>query len=148
MEKQHLIEKFEEIVKAQGYLLIDLILRGDHNIRIIEVYIDSEKGIDSTDCANVSRALDQLIESQNLVDCRFRLDVSSPGVDRPLKYLIQFKKHVNRKFDLTFIEDEAEKNIIAKLSRIEDENLFFNDKNSEYKINFNKIKTAKVIISF
>lgn len=148
MEKQQIFNRFEEIVRAQGFVLIDLVMRGDNHLRIIEVYIDNEKGITTVDCANVSRMLNEIIESEKLIDSQYRLDVSSPGVERPLKFLVQYGKHINRKLEIEFKEAEEIKKLNAKLIRIEGEDLFFTEKNSEYKINFNNIIKAKVLISF
>jgi len=148
MEKQQIFNRFEEIVKAQGFVLIDLVMRGDNHLRIIELYIDNEKGITTVDCANASRMLNEVIESEKLIDSNYRLDVSSPGVERPLKFLVQYNKHINRKFEVEFKDGEETKKLIAKLIRIEGEDLFYSEKNSEYKINFNNIIKAKVLISF
>jgi ribosome maturation factor RimP len=148
MEKHQIIKKIEEIVSANGYIPIDIAFRGDHHLTIIEIYIDSEKGITTVDCAQVSRAINNELEVLNLVESNYRLDVSSPGVDRPIKFLVQYIKHINRKFEINYTDDEEEKKITGKLVRIEEDNLFFAEKNSEYKINFNKITKAKVLISF
>lgn len=147
MEKLQINSRIEEIVKAHGFILVDLVTRGDNHLRIIEVYIDGEKGITAIDCANVSRDLDQAIESEKLVDRNYRLDVSSPGVERPLKFLVQYVKHINRKFEIDY-NDDGEKSLTAKLVRIDGEDLIFAVKEAEYKINFNNITKAKVIISF
>jgi len=147
MEKQQINNRIEEIVKAHGFILVDLVLRGDNHLRIIEVFIDGEKGITAVDCANVSRDLTEAIDSENLVESNYRLDVSSPGAERPLKFLVQYYKHINRKFEIEYLE-EGEKKITAKLLRIEDENLIFAVKDAEYKIDFKSITKAKVLISF
>jgi ribosome maturation factor RimP len=147
MEKQQIHNRIEEIVKAHGFILVDLILRGDNHLRIIEVFIDGEKGITALDCANVSRDLNEIIELENLVESNYRLDVSSPGVERPLKFLIQYHKHVNRKFEIEYKDGDGKK-LTAKLVRIEGEDLFFAVKDDEYKINFGDITSAKVLISF
>ena len=147
MEKQQINSRIEEIVKAHGFILVDVVLRGDNHLRIIEVFIDGEKGITAVDCANVSRDLNEVIELENLVESSYRLDVSSPGVERPLKFLIQYFKHINRKFEVKF-NDDGEKFLTAKLVRIEGEDLIFAVKDDEYKIKFGDITEAKVIISF
>ena len=155
MEKAQLHDKIEEIVHSLGFMLIDLAVRGDSHLRIVEVFIDSEKGVNTDDCSKVSRLINETIESEGLVDSNYRLDVSSPGVDRPLKFLVQYSKHINRKFEITFKDGEESKKIIARLIRIEDDKLFFhmisNSKtgfDSELKIDFKDIIKAKVLISF
>lgn len=148
MEKSILHQKFEEIISSLGYFLIELVIRGDRHLKIVELYIDNEKGITTDDCVDVSRTINEAIETQNLIEGSFRLDVSSPGIDRPLKFLQQYPKHINRKFEILFKEGEEEKKLTGKLLRIESDDLFFSEKNSEIKINFQDIIKAKVLISF
>ncbi|MDQ7818247.1 MAG: ribosome maturation factor RimP [Melioribacteraceae bacterium] len=148
MEKVQIFTKFEEIVASLGFLLIDVVLRGDNHLRIIEVYIDSEKGITVDDCSLVSRALNESIEAENLIDTSYRLDVSSPGVDRPLKFLAQYVKHLNRKFEVEHKDRDEIKKLIARLIRVDGEHLYFQEKTNEFKINYKDIIKAKVLISF
>jgi ribosome maturation factor RimP len=148
MEKQQIHSKIEEIVTTLGFILIDLTFRGDHHLRIVEVYVDNEKGITTEDCERISRTINEAIEIDKLIESNYRLDVSSPGVDRPLKYLIQFPKHINRKFEVEYNDGEEIKKHIGKLLRIENEDLFFAEKNGECKISFQNIIKAKVLISF
>ncbi|MBX3008762.1 MAG: hypothetical protein KF816_12135 [Melioribacteraceae bacterium] len=148
MEKQIIHAKIEEIVEQNGFLLIDVIHRGDAHLKIIEVYIDGARGINTDDCMKVSRIIEEMIDTEKLIVGNYRLDVSSPGVDRPLKYLAQYSKHINRSFELELLSEGLPKYSKAKLLRVDGEDLFFIVKDSEIKINFNEIKKAKVIISF
>jgi ribosome maturation factor RimP len=148
MEKAKLNQLFEEVINSLGYLLIDIVVRGDNHLRIFELYIDNEKGITTDDCVLVSRAINEKIEEEKIIDSNYRLDVSSPGIDRPLKFLVQYQKHLNRKFEVQYKVDDQVKKLTGKLLRIEADNLFFSEKNDEVKINFNNIIKAKVLISF
>lgn len=148
MEKAKLNQLFEEVINSLGYLLIDIVVRGDNHLRIFELYIDNEKGITTDDCVLVSRAINEKIEEEKIIDSNYRLDVSSPGIDRPLKFLVQYQKHLNRKFEVQYKVDDQVKKLMGKLLRIEADNLFFSEKNDEVKINFNNIIKAKVLISF
>ena len=148
MEKSQIYSKIEEIVTALGFVLIDLSFRGDNHLRIIEVFIDSEKGVNTDDCENLSRTLNETIQAEELIKSNYRLDVSSPGVDRPLKFLIQYGKHINRKFEVEFKDGEEIKKLVGKLSRLEGSRLYFTVQNSESAIDFQNIVKAKVLISF
>jgi ribosome maturation factor RimP len=148
IEKQ-IINLCETVVLEKRFMFIDFVFRGHKNLQIIELYIDSENGVSVEDCAEVSREIRSRIETENLLEGNYRLDVSSPGVERPLKFLEQYKKHINRNFDLRFVDQEGnEKSIKGKLLKIESDNLLFAAKNEEYLINFNKIIKALVNISF
>lgn len=148
MDKEFLLNSIEEIVAGQNLLLIETILRGDNKTRIIEVFIDGETGVNSEICNQVSNLIKVRIEEESLIDSNFRLDVSSPGVDRPLKYLLQYKKHINRNFELKYQSGDSVKSAKAKLTGIEGEILTFSDGKNEIRIRFEEIKSAKVLISF
>jgi len=148
MDKVQIFTKFEEIIASLGFLLIDVVLRGDNHLRIIEIYIDSEKGVSVDDCSLVSRAINEAIEKEDLVGSNYRLDVSSPGVDRPLKYLAQYIKHLNRKFEVEYNADGETKKLNAKLLKVDGDQLYFIEKTNEFKINYKDIIKAKVLISF
>lgn len=125
-----------------GFFLVELVIRGDSRNRIIEVFIDGEKNVSAEDCALVSRDINSKL---NDVFENFRLDVSSPGTNRPLVYLRQFPKHINRKFEISYVEDEQSKKIVGKLTEINGEYLTFYSSNKSVIVNFNNIKQAKVI---
>jgi ribosome maturation factor RimP len=89
-----------------------------------------------------------VIEAEELITSSYRLDVSSPGTDRPLKYLIQYPKHINRKLEIEYKDGDESKKVVGKLIRIVAEDLFIEEKKNEFKINFESITKAKVLISF
>lgn len=149
ISEQNIKDVFAGIIEQNGFFLIDLVFRGNAGQKIIEVFIDSEKNISADDCALVSRELNSEIEKTNLIESAYRLDVSSPGVERPLKFLKQYPKHINRVFEVEFKNDQETKKISGKLSGINGEELTFMTKDgSEYFINFNNIIRAIVSIGF
>lgn len=144
---ENIAEIAREIVVSNGFFLIDVTFRGTENNKVIEVFIDGEKNITAEDCAKVSKEINSIIDEKQLIKSRYRLDISSPGVDRPLQYLKQYSKHIGRRFEVTFNVDGNRKSIKGRLIKIEGKNLiFFTGKESE--INFNDIIKAKVLISF
>jgi ribosome maturation factor RimP len=138
----------QKITEEFGFMLIDVIFRGDERNRIIQIFIDGETGLSADDCASVSNSISKVLDDEDLIPSKYRLEVSSPGTERPLKYLKQYSKHLNRKFELIYLKGEEEIKFVGKLIRINEEDLFFLDNKNEIMINFNKIKTAKVLISF
>lgn len=138
----------EEIVEKNGFFLIDIVLRGtDHN-RVIEVYIDGEKNVSAEDCASISHDLDKPLQNLLAKHPNYRLDVSSPGIDRPLIFLKQYPKHINRKFEILYRSGDESKKLSGRLSAVEGEYLTFMANNKEVIINFNNIIKANVIVSF
>jgi ribosome maturation factor RimP len=145
---ENIKEIVSKVVERNGFFLIDLILRGTENKRVIEVFIDGEKDISAEDCATVSREIDSELKDLLIKHPDYRLDVSSPGIDRPLKFLKQYIKHVNRKFDISYRSGEEIKKLSGKLASIVGDYLTFISNNKEVIINFNNIVKANVIVSF
>ena len=139
----------KEIIDRNGLLLIDFLFRGFNNSTVIEVYIDGEKSVSVEDCAKLSREINDQIEAENLFDSAYRLEVSSPGAERPLKFLQQYTKHINRNFDLQLaVTEGTNKKVTGKLLSIDGENLVFLIQKEEVIVPFNTIQKANVIISF
>lgn len=92
MIEEELRRRIEACVNAHGAHVIDIVVRGPGQLPIVEIYMDAERGVTSEMCAAVSRD----VASAPGIGEFSRLEVSSPGVDRPLKYLWQYQKHIGR----------------------------------------------------
>lgn len=140
----------EKIASSEGFFFIDIIFRGTENNRVIELFIDSVKGVSIEDCAQISRSISEEIAAAGLEKGIGRLDVSSPGTDRPFKYPAQYDKHTGRKFDLICTTPAGEEmKFQGRFLRREDDKLFFEDnKKNEFALSFNNIKKSTIILSF
>ena len=141
--KENIVRISNEIAEKLNFFVIDINFRGDNRKKIIEVFVDAEKNIDADNLAEIS-----IIEEQDIIQQAYRLDVSTPGVDRPLKFLKQFPKHINRNFEVIYKAGDETKTITGKLLSVEREDLIFLSDKKEVLIEFKNITTAKVIISF
>lgn len=84
------------------------------DVRVIErlkppkiiVTVDGDNGITIDDCANLSRALSDAIHESNLLD-NYNLEVTTPGIDQPLKLSRQYQQHIGRTLKVELIEREV-----------------------------------------
>ena len=143
---EHINQIAQQVAEQNDLFLIDLIVRGSESSRVIEVFIVGEKNISADECALVSREISKQIDEQDLLKS-YRLDVSSPGVERPLIYLKQFPKHLNRLFEIEFSASETSSTFKGRLASIENDILTFQS-DKEIKIKFSDIIKAKVLVSF
>jgi ribosome maturation factor RimP len=67
----------------------------------LEVFIDSEIALDFAKCQKVSRYLESFLDENKWLGEQYTLEVSSPGADRPLVFLRQYKKHIGRNLEIT-----------------------------------------------
>ena len=94
-----------EIVSGLGYVLVDIEYKKQVSGMVLELFIDSDKGITLDDCEKVSRALDEPLDELNPTnDESYTLNVSSLGLDRPLTTEYQFNKYKGKKVEAKFYE--------------------------------------------
>ena len=143
---ENIREISRQVAEQNNLFLIDFIVRGSEFSRVIEVFIDGEKNISADECALISREIGKQIDERELLKS-YRLDVSSPGVDRPLIFLKQYTKHLNRLFEIEYRASDTSLMLKGRLVSIENDILTFQS-NKELKIKFSDILKAKVLVSF
>ena len=111
------VEKIaEEILANTDYELVDVEYVKERDW-FLRVYIDKEGGIGLDDCQEVSGLLDEKLEELNIINDRYILEVSSPGLDRALKKEKDFKREMGKLVDITLYKAiDVEKMITGKLT--------------------------------
>ena len=114
-------QKIEEFLKDQleesEVFLVELKVLPGNNIR---VFLDADKGITIDKCTKVNRALYRQIEEADLFpNGDFSLEVSSPGVDEPLKLHRQYVKNIGRRVEVTLIDDTKKEGKLVAVSEEE-----------------------------
>jgi ribosome maturation factor RimP len=101
MDRKAIVQKAEGILapllKAEGLSLVDIVYQREQAGWVLRVLIDREQGITLVDCARVSREFGQLLDVEDVIPASYRLEVSSPGLDRPLKKEADFIKYTGRR---------------------------------------------------
>jgi ribosome maturation factor RimP len=95
------------VEKVQAYLadllldmeldLFDVQFRADSHGWVLRVFIDSPNGISLDQCSDVSRELGQYLDVEEVIDRAYNLEVSSPGLERPLRSIAEFSKYTGTK---------------------------------------------------
>ena len=111
------VEKIaEEILANTDYELVDVEYVKERDW-FLRVYIDKEGGIGLDDCQEVSGLLDEKLEELNIINDRYILEVSSPGLDRALKKEKELKPEMGKLVDITLYKAiDGEKMITGKLT--------------------------------
>ena len=137
------------LLEGSDMFLVAIQIKPTNNVK---VFLDADSGLDIGKSADVNRRLYKLIEETGIFpDGDFSLEVSSPGVDAPLRSLRQFKKNIGRTIEVTPIEGEP---VIGTLKNVDEEQLTLALKGTkkappgERSIPLTGIKTAIVQISF
>lgn len=94
-------EIVRNVVEPMGYELVGVeYLSGYQGGNLLRIYIDTEKGIDVDDCTAVSRQLSGVLDVEDPLPGQYSLEVSSPGLDRPLFDVEDYQRFVGRKVNI------------------------------------------------
>ncbi len=85
--------EFEPHLQEQGYELVEVEYGGGSRNRILRLFIDKEDGITLDDCSAAAQLLNPLLDVGEFIDAKYTLEVSSPGVSRPLRKPADFEKY-------------------------------------------------------
>ena len=94
IQNQNLLDLFEPEITAMGFELLGIELIKNGHSSLLRVYIDKFEGINIDDCVLVSQQLTALLDVKDPIKGQYNLEVSSPGIDRPLFTDEQLKKHI------------------------------------------------------
>ncbi|MDF1693082.1 MAG: ribosome maturation factor RimP [Zhongshania sp.] len=145
--------KIEELIRpgveALGYELwgVDYQSHGRHTM--LRVYIDSEKGIGVDDCAKVSHQISGVLDVEDPIAGEYNLEVSSPGMDRPLYTPEQYIQYVGNDINVRLrVAFEGRRKFLGRLMGIEDGDVVLMMEEHEYLLPFDQIDKANVVPRF
>ncbi len=93
-EDQRLLELLDPVAEAAGYEIVRLRLMGGEHARRLQIMGETPAGdMNVEDCARLSRAISEIMDAADLIAGEYTLEVSSPGVDRPLTRLKDFETY-------------------------------------------------------
>lgn len=143
----NLNELLAPVVKASGLLLEEIKVIPVGRSRIISVIVDhEERDLNLDEVAASSRAISKILENYSqLGDNPFTLEVTSPGVDRPLVKAYQWKKNLGRLISIVKVDGEK---LIGRLKSLDLDSASLEVKSGEVSISFSDIKRATVEIEF
>jgi ribosome maturation factor RimP len=137
------------VIEALGYQCwgIEFLAQGKHSL--LRVYIDHENGIQIDDCEKVSRQLSGILDVEDPIAVEYTLEVSSPGMDRPLFSIEQFAFHageqVNIKLRTPF---DGRRNFKGLLRGVEEQDVVVLVEDHEYLLPIDSIDKANIIPRF
>lgn len=155
MDGESLEEKIREIIlpviEYEGFELFDIkFLKGGKN-SYLRIFIDKERGgVTLDDCQNISTQIGAILDVEDPIDRHYILEVSSPGLDRPLKKGGDFIRFKNRMIKLSTFEPlTGKKSFTGKIIDFKD-NVLLLDVNKKGIINipYNQIKNARLEVDF
>nr|WP_251702194.1 ribosome maturation factor RimP [Pseudomonas boanensis] len=137
------------VVEALGYQCwgIEFLSQGRHSL--LRIYIDHENGILVEDCEKVSRQISGVLDVEDPISSEYTLEVSSPGMDRPLFTIEQFAAHAGELVKIKLRSPyEGRRNFQGLLRGVEDQDVVVLVDDHEYLLPIDSIDKANIIPRF
>jgi ribosome maturation factor RimP len=149
VREQELATLFTPILEDMGYEMVRVQITGSRN-PTLQVMAERKDGVGMTvdDCAEISRALSDLLETEDPFDDSYQLEVSSPGIDRPLVKLADYERFAG--FDARIEMREAvdgQRRFKSRLKGIEGNNVIVEQNGKQVALPFAAIQRAKLILT-
>ena len=149
-----IVEKAREIltsaVENAGYEIVDIDFAKSYGEDNLTIYIFKKGGVSLDDCEKVNNLLDPILEENDLTDGKpYNLNISSPGLDRPVVSPDDYRRSLDTELEIVFIEPIGKKKKAnGILLSYDEETLTLKVKDKEVKFNKNNAKVVRPYIKF
>lgn len=148
---QQLIDLARSAIEPMGYELVGVELINQSNYaKTLRIYIDHEKGITVDDCARVSHQFSGVLDVEDPVKGNYELEVSSPGLDRPLFELAHFERFIGQLVTIRMANKiEGRRKFEGTITAVKENLVILNDENGNaVQLPFDEIDKARLVPVF
>lgn len=144
----------EGLLSSPAFFVVDVVVSVKRKPGKILVVLDGDQGVNIEDCAELSRKLSDALDSTTLVEDNYTLEVTTPGLDQPLKLSRQFRKNIGRVLKVKQVDET--RSTEGRLSAVDETSITLSTTSGKGKkseptevvIPFSSIEKAFVTISF
>ena len=140
---------FTPILEGMGYDMVRVQITGSHN-PTLQIMAERKDGVGMTvdDCAEISHALSELLETEDPFDDSYALEVSSPGIDRPLVKLADFERFTGFEARIDMREAiDGQRRFKSRLKGIDGTNVIVEQNGKQLALPFGSIHKAKLLLT-
>ncbi len=148
--EQHCTELVVPIIEENNFELVDVEYVKEGSDYYLRVYADKEGGINIDDCVLISRALEAKLDEADKIKDAYILEVSSPGLTRPLKKDKDFKRSIGKLVELKLYKQyNGAKEYVGVLENFDENTItIMNDDDNHDEITFNRSDISMIRLAF
>lgn len=142
--KEQIRQLIEAPLAEQECEIAELVLSRYKNLATVKLFLYGVGGVNLVRCQQLSRLIGDLIDGSDLFDAGYALEVSSPGLSRPLKESMDFKYRIGETVRLEFV-DRKKKKVTAKIVAVNNESAEFENEDGRFTCALDRIEQAKIV---
>ena len=138
----------ESLLPAMGLELFDVQFRREGHGWVLRLVVDKEEGVTLDDCSQVSRETSDFLDVEDIIEHPYHLEVSSPGLERPLRTMAECQRHLGKKARIKLKEEvDSRRVVIGELVTAEqDELTVLSEEGTTYRIEWENVQKARLTI--
>ena len=142
----------KEALRGTSMYVVEVDVRGARGSQVVDVFVDADEGVGVDQLAKVSRDVGFLLETEDIFESKYNLNVSSPGLERPLQIPRQYRKNIGRELVVEYEPDGEESPAFAvgTLERADEDNFILELSDEEHpeggtrQIPYSQVRTARI----
>ena len=142
--EEKLFKLIEPICKLNHIFLYEVKLKGSRKNRIIKVTVDTEKGVTLNECQLLNRGISDLFIRKDIIKDEYSIEVSSPGINKPLQYPFEYRRNIGRDLKVRFFKNGIINETIGTLTAYDDKNITIEKPKEKIVIPVDKISKALI----
>ncbi|MEZ5359224.1 MAG: ribosome maturation factor RimP [Candidatus Zixiibacteriota bacterium] len=134
------------IIEQEGFDLVEIKLSRYKNNYRLQIFVDSDAGVTLDNCAHLSRLTGAALDVSDIFESKYILELSSPGLDRPLHTEREFRRRIGEEVRIEYKENGRARKVRGTLKSVESGQITLDGKDGELHIALGDIEEGKVII--
>ena len=142
-DKQMVSGLLEGPLREQNYELADVVVSRYRTAVTVRLFVYGENGVTVGECARLSRLAGEILDGAELFENGYALEVSSPGLDRPLKTLRDYRYRIGETVRVEF--QNGRKRLTGEIVAVQDERVVFKVDDEVVTIDLAEVKLAQIV---
>lgn len=147
--KQTILNIAQKSADELGYEVVDIEYQKGSKHDLLTIFIYKDSGIDVDDCTLMSRSVEEHLDKLNLIENPYYLEISSPGLDRPIKTQSDYKRNLGKEVEIKlFAPMDGKKKYEAVLEDFNTDSVFVKVNEEKIEIPIKAISLMRLLIKF
>ncbi len=138
----------DSLLPAMGLELFDVQFRREGHGWVLRLMVDKEEGVTLDDCSRVSRETSDFLDVEDIIEHPYHLEVSSPGLERPLRTVAECRRHLGKKARIKVKEEvDSRRVIVGELQAVDkDEISVLSEEGETLRLNWENVQKARLTL--
>jgi len=142
---EQLLKLIEPVVEGLGYECVGVEYNSHPKHGLLRIFIDSDQGVSMDDCTQVSHQVSGVLDVEDPITGEYNLEVSTPGLNRPLFKIGQFEQFVGHIAQVNLFKPvEGRRNIKGVIEKVEGDDVYLQQDGQVYKVPFQAMSKARL----